>query len=181
MAKTRWPLYTCWVRQFFSNRTLVYWSSTLNHLKKSFHKSSNFYVFKNNKFLFFIYMPLTIWHFVFFTLSTDYYVDYGTVRATVVKRNYRMKNGVIHLIDRVLYSDNPMASEWIGDGGGASVMSSPSLWLLILLSFLVWRWKWCWFQSLVVNAFLYNLFVWISHCPLSMIHFMFLCILMVSL
>lgn len=65
---------------------------------------------------------------------TGFYVDYGSVRAKVVTANQRMKNGVIHLIDHVLFSEDPTSSEWTAASSSPSPLYFLSTNALSLLS-----------------------------------------------
>ena len=47
-------------------------------------------------------------------LLTEYVVRFGSVRAPILRSNMRMRNGMLHIIDATLYSEDPNASEWSG-------------------------------------------------------------------
>ena len=43
---------------------------------------------------------------------SEYFVRFGSARAHIIRPNMRMRNGMLHVIDATLYSDDPNASEW---------------------------------------------------------------------
>ncbi|ELU04454.1 hypothetical protein CAPTEDRAFT_227252 [Capitella teleta] len=67
-------------------------------------------------------------------MAGGFYLDYGSVRAKVVTANQRMKNGVIHLIDHVLFSEDPTSSEWTAASSSPSPLYFLSTNALSLLS-----------------------------------------------
>ena len=43
---------------------------------------------------------------------SEYRIRFGSKDIGVIRANMRMTNGVLHLIDGVIYSDDPLAEEW---------------------------------------------------------------------
>ena len=59
-------------------------------------------------------------------------VVFGSVRARILRPNMRMRNGMLHIIDRVIYSSDPNASEFTSHGS----TSIPSTVVIFLISVL---------------------------------------------
>ena len=60
---------------------------------------------------------------------TEYRVRYKGLSVPILRANMRMRNGMMHIIDGVLYSDDPPPTEWTV---GEVAPSSASLTLLLL-------------------------------------------------
>ena len=60
-----------------------------------------------------------------FFLLADFFIerrgDYNTVRAKVVRSNLQMTNGVLYVIDRVLYEDNEEAFQALAVSSSSSL------------------------------------------------------------
>ncbi|KAI0232934.1 hypothetical protein LSAT2_016790, partial [Lamellibrachia satsuma] len=63
-------------------------------------------------------------------VGTEYRIRFGSKDVGVIRANMRMTNGVLHLIDDVIYSDDPSAAEWTST---APVTSQCSLLLATVL------------------------------------------------
>ncbi|KAI0207770.1 hypothetical protein LSAT2_007593 [Lamellibrachia satsuma] len=63
-------------------------------------------------------------------VGTEYRIRFGSKDIGVIRANMRMMNGVLHLIDGVIYSDDPSAAEWTST---APVTSQCSLLLATVL------------------------------------------------
>ena len=61
---------------------------------------------------------------------SEYRIRFGSKDIGVIRANMRMTNGVLHLIDDVIYSDDPSAAEWTST---APVTSQCSLLLVTVL------------------------------------------------
>ena len=60
-------------------------------------------------------------------LCTEFYVLVGTMQIHVVQANMRMKNGVVHVVDKVLFDPNDVNTGATTSGTVASVYSGVAL------------------------------------------------------
>ena len=58
------------------------------------------------------------------------FVLHGSVRARILQANMRMRNGMLHIIDRVLYTDDPNSAEF---RASTAVTPFPNPVIIILL------------------------------------------------
>ncbi|KAK2193313.1 hypothetical protein NP493_15g00024 [Ridgeia piscesae] len=65
--------------------------------------------------------------------GSEYHVRFGSNVVGVIQSNMRMTNGVLHLIDGVLYSDDPSTGEWVSR---APVTSQCYILLALLSSYI---------------------------------------------
>lgn len=74
---------------------------------------------------------------MFVPFGSAYYILYGSRRINVIQANMRMKNGVIHIVDKVIYDPNdPRTGESVS---GSSAALVPPLMLLIVISIHAFR------------------------------------------